>query len=81
MACCDTQDEIDTLWQQLGEGGQPGQCGWLTDRFGVSWQIVPQAMLALLNTADGAASQRAFSALRTMGKLDMAALQRAYDGA
>ena len=81
VAYCDTQQEVDTLWQQLCVGGQESQCGWLTDRYGVSWQVVPRAMLALLNTADNAASQRAFSALMKMTKLDIAALQRAYEGA
>ena len=76
---CDTQQQIDDLWRRLSEGGQEGQCGWLTDRFGVSWQIVPQALDALINSADAAASQRAFSALMKMTKLDIGALQRAYE--
>jgi predicted 3-demethylubiquinone-9 3-methyltransferase (glyoxalase superfamily) len=80
VANCRTQQEVDRLWAALGEGGQPSQCGWLTDRFGVSWQVVPQPMVALLNSPDRAASQRTFAALMTMTKLDMAALQRAYDG-
>lgn len=80
VAYCDTQDEVDTVWQKLIEGGQGGQCGWLTDRYGVSWQIVPRPVLKLLNTADSAASQRAFSALMKMTKLDIAALQKSYDG-
>ena len=81
VAYCDSQAEVDTLWQRLCEGGQPSQCGWLTDKYGVSWQVVPRAMLELLNTADSAASQRAFAALMTMTKLDLAALQRAYRNA
>jgi predicted 3-demethylubiquinone-9 3-methyltransferase (glyoxalase superfamily) len=80
VANCNTQEEVDTLWRKLTEGGQGGQCGWLTDKYGVSWQIVPRAMIKLLNTADSAASQRAFSALMKMTKLDIAALQKAYDG-
>ena len=81
VAYCDSQAEVDTLWQRLCEGGQPSQCGWLTDKYGVSWQVVPRAMLELLNTADSAASQRAFAALMTMTKLDLAAMQRAYRNA
>jgi predicted 3-demethylubiquinone-9 3-methyltransferase (glyoxalase superfamily) len=78
VANCDTQEEVDTLWRKLSEGGQEGQCGWLTDKYGVSWQVVPRALLKLLNTADNAASQRAVSAMMKMTKLDIAALQRAY---
>jgi predicted 3-demethylubiquinone-9 3-methyltransferase (glyoxalase superfamily) len=81
VANCDTQEEVDTLWRKLSEGGHEGQCGWLTDRYGVSWQVVPRALLKLLNTADKAASQRAVSAMMKMTKLDIAALQHAYEGA
>ncbi len=81
VAYCDTQEEADTLWHKLSEGGQKGQCGWLTDRYGVSWQIVPRALLKLLNTSDSAASQRAFAAMMKMTKLDIAAVQRAYEDA
>lgn len=80
VAYCDTQNELDVLWHKLTEGGEESQCGWLIDKFGVSWQVVPRPMLALLNTADTAASQRAFSAMMTMRKLDLTAIQRAYDG-
>lgn len=81
VANCDTQEEVDTLWRRLSEGGQEGQCGWLTDKYGVSWQVVPRALLELLDTEDRAASQRAFSALMTMTKLDIAVLRRAYEDA
>ena len=79
VAYCDTQEQVDTLWHALTKGGQESQCGWLTDRYGVSWQIVPRALLGLLNTPDAAASRRAFSAMMTMTKIDIAAMQRAYD--
>ncbi len=81
VAYCDTQEEVDTLWHELSVGGQEGQCGWLTDRYGVSWQIVPRPFIELLNTSDKVASQRAFSAMMKMTKLDLVALQRAYEGA
>ena len=79
VAYCERQEEVDSLWRKLSEGGQEGQCGWLTDKYGVSWQIVPRVLLKLVNSADSAASQRAFSAMLKMTKLDIAALQRAYE--
>lgn len=75
---CQTQDEIDRLWQRLGEGGQTGQCGWLQDKFGVSWQLVPSVVPALLADPDPRKSQAVMHALMGMHKLDIAALQRAY---
>lgn len=80
VAPCATQAEIDALWQQLSEGGAPGQCGWLTDRFGVTWQIVPTALMAMFDSPDQAATQRAVAAMMPMGKLDIAALERAFAG-
>ncbi len=80
MVHCATQDEVDRFWSRLGEGGTPGQCGWLKDRYGVSWQIVPDALGELLQDKDRAAAGRAMNAMLTMGKIDMAALQRAFDG-
>ena len=80
VANCETQDEVDRLWQALSEGGQEVQCGWVTDRFGVSWQIVPTALPDMLCSADAAAAQRAFTAMLGMKKLDIAALQRAFQG-
>ena len=80
VANCETQEEVDRLWQELSAGGQEIQCGWLVDRFGVSWQIVPTALPQMLASSDTAATQRTFAAMLGMKKLDIAALQRAYDG-
>lgn len=77
---CRTQDEIDELWGKLTDGGHEVQCGWLTDRFGVSWQIVPVVLYAMLNSVDVAAAQRASSAMLEMVQLDIAGLQRAFEG-
>jgi predicted 3-demethylubiquinone-9 3-methyltransferase (glyoxalase superfamily) len=77
---CKTQAEIDALWERLSEGGATSQCGWLKDRYGVSWQIVPANLGELLSGPDAQRSQRVMHALLKMTKLDLAALQRAYDG-
>ena len=78
---CADQAEIDALWEKLTvDGGQPGRCGWLKDRFGLSWQIVPSNMGELIGGADPAKSQRAMQAMLQMGKLDIAALQAARAG-
>ena len=76
---CQTQDELDYFWQKLGEGGdeKAQQCGWLKDKFGVSWQVVPAILPQLLNDPDPAKSQRVMTAVLQMKKLDIAALQRA----
>jgi predicted 3-demethylubiquinone-9 3-methyltransferase (glyoxalase superfamily) len=74
---CDTQEEIDRLWERLTAGGAPGQCGWLKDKFGVSWQIVPSNLAELLSGTDPAAAQKAMGALMQMAKIDIAALRRA----
>ncbi|UWQ22335.1 VOC family protein [Jannaschia sp. W003] len=76
------QAETDRLWDALcADGGEPGRCGWLRDRWGVSWQIVPEAWMALVRTGDGAGLGRAFAALGEMGRIDMARLEAAYEGA
>jgi predicted 3-demethylubiquinone-9 3-methyltransferase (glyoxalase superfamily) len=73
---CETQDEVDELWEKLSEGGQRSRCGWLKDRFGVSWQIVPTVLGDLLGDPDREKSQRVMQAMLKMAKLDIAALQR-----
>jgi predicted 3-demethylubiquinone-9 3-methyltransferase (glyoxalase superfamily) len=77
---CETQDEIDYFWSKLSEDGQESQCGWLKDKFGLSWQVVPAILLHLLMGDDKAKSERAMAALMQMKKLDIAALQRAHAG-
>jgi predicted 3-demethylubiquinone-9 3-methyltransferase (glyoxalase superfamily) len=77
---CETQKEIDEFWEKLSAGGREIECGWLKDKFGLSWQIVPTILGKLMSDADPAKSQRVMSALLKMKKLDIATLQRAYDG-
>ncbi|UUU19479.1 VOC family protein [Streptomyces sp. DSM 40750] len=77
---CEDQDEIDYYWNSLTEGGEGGQCGWLKDRFGVSWQIEPTALLDMISDPDPQKSARVYAAMMPMGKLDLAALRKAYAG-
>jgi predicted 3-demethylubiquinone-9 3-methyltransferase (glyoxalase superfamily) len=79
---CETQEEVDHYWSHLSAGGDPNaqQCGWLKDKFGLSWQVVPTVLLAMLIDPDPAKSKRAMEAMLQMKKLDIAALRRAYAG-
>jgi len=77
---CETQTEVDFYWEKLSIGGQPGRCAWLEDKFGVSWQIVPTALFELMQDKDAAKSARVMQAMLQMTKIDIAGLQRAYDG-
>jgi predicted 3-demethylubiquinone-9 3-methyltransferase (glyoxalase superfamily) len=79
---CDTQDEVDHYWEALRAGGDQGaqQCGWLKDRFGLSWQVVPKALIEMTASGEPARVERVMTALLQMQKLDIAALRRAYDG-
>jgi predicted 3-demethylubiquinone-9 3-methyltransferase (glyoxalase superfamily) len=77
---CETQDEIDYFWGRLCDGGVESACGWLKDRYGVSWQVVPSDLPQMLTDADSTKSERAMAALLKMKKFDLAALQRAYTG-
>jgi predicted 3-demethylubiquinone-9 3-methyltransferase (glyoxalase superfamily) len=77
---CESQEEVDRLWAALSEGGSEGPCGWLKDRFGLSWQIVPARFNEILRTAEPEAAQRAIKAMLGMGKLDIAALEEAAAG-
>ena len=77
---CEDQAAIDRYWAALSEGGEPGPCGWLKDRFGVSWQVVPDQISAWMTSSDAAARDRAFNAVMGMGKLDIAKLNAAFAG-
>jgi predicted 3-demethylubiquinone-9 3-methyltransferase (glyoxalase superfamily) len=76
---CQTQEEVDAYWEQLSVGGKQVECGWLKDKFGLSWQIVPTALPELLSDPDAEKSGRVMKAMLTMKKLDIRALRQAYD--
>ncbi|GAA2757689.1 VOC family protein [Actinopolymorpha rutila] len=77
---CADQDEVDYYWNRLSEGGEEGPCGWLKDRFGVSWQVVPTMLPKLLTDPDPERSRRAYEAMYTMHKIDIAAMEKAVAG-
>ena len=76
---CGSQEEVDTYWEKLTDGGEEGQCGWLKDKYGVSWQIIPSALFDLLGDPDPGRSQRAMEAMLTMRKLDIDVMREAAD--
>jgi predicted 3-demethylubiquinone-9 3-methyltransferase (glyoxalase superfamily) len=77
---CKTQEEVDELWEKLSAGGQPSRCGWLKDKFGLSWQIIPSALMEMLQDKDPQKSQRVMRAMLLMSKIEIAGLKRAYEG-
>lgn len=77
---CETQQEVDYYWSRLTDGGEAGPCGWLKDKFGLSWQVNPTALGRMLGDPDRARADRVMQAMLQMKKIDIAALQRAYDG-
>jgi len=79
---CETQQEIDDLWAKLtADGGDPGRCGWLKDKYGLSWQIIPNSLGRMIGDSDAAKSARVVDAMLKMGKLDIARLERAFENA
>jgi predicted 3-demethylubiquinone-9 3-methyltransferase (glyoxalase superfamily) len=81
MVDCATQQEVDELWAKLIAGGAESRCGWLQDKYGLSWQIVPTILPQLLRDKNPAKAHAAMQAMLQMGKIDIAGLQKAYDGA
>jgi predicted 3-demethylubiquinone-9 3-methyltransferase (glyoxalase superfamily) len=77
---CETQAEVDEFWEKLSAGGKTIQCGWLTDKYGVSWQIIPRTLMELMQDKDPVKSQRVFKAIMQMTKIDIEGLKRAYRG-
>jgi predicted 3-demethylubiquinone-9 3-methyltransferase (glyoxalase superfamily) len=77
---CETQAEVDYFWSKLSEGGSEGPCGWVKDKFGLSWQVVPTPLIEMLQDKDAAKSQRTMKAMLQMKKIDIAALENAYAG-
>ena len=76
---CKSQQEVDDLWEKLSDGGQKSQCGWLKDKFGLSWQVVPTALIEMLQDQDAEKAKRVMAAMMQMSKIDIAMLKQAYD--
>ena len=79
MINCESQKEVDHYWDKLGEGGHPAQCGWLKDRYGLSWQVTPLELMRMIADPDRKKAERAFNAMLKMKKLDLPELRRAFD--
>jgi predicted 3-demethylubiquinone-9 3-methyltransferase (glyoxalase superfamily) len=77
---CETQEEVDELWEKLSEGGRKDRCGWLQDKYGLSWQIIPSALSRMLQDPDAEKARRTMEAMLQMDKIDIKRLQQAYDG-
>jgi predicted 3-demethylubiquinone-9 3-methyltransferase (glyoxalase superfamily) len=78
---CETQQEVDELWKKLSEGGEKQRCGWLKDKYGLSWQIIPSALGKMLQDKDAEKSKRVMQAMLQMSKIDINGLKQAYDRA
>jgi predicted 3-demethylubiquinone-9 3-methyltransferase (glyoxalase superfamily) len=76
---CDTQQEVDELWEKLSQGGEEGPCGWLKDKYGVSWQVVPRVLDEMIRDPDPVKAERVMNAMLQMQKIDIAGLRQAYD--
>ena len=76
---CETQQEVDELWEKLSAGGEESRCGWLKDKYGLSWQIIPSTLIKMLGDTDGEKAKRVMQAMLQMSKIDIGRLQRAYD--
>jgi predicted 3-demethylubiquinone-9 3-methyltransferase (glyoxalase superfamily) len=76
---CETQEEVDELWEKLSAGGEKGPCGWLTDKFGVSWQVIPRVLGEMLNDSDPERAKRVMNAMLQMSKIDIAGLREVYE--
>lgn len=81
LVSCETQEEVDELWEKLSDGGEEGPCGWLKDRYGLSWQIIPTALMELLGDPDPEKAQRVMKAMLEMSKIEIAELKRASEAA